>query len=153
MGYQYFEIKKYEEREFMRCLNDICERWFNELPDIYATILNTLFNNKYFSGGRFEYALEHMDYPYDMVREYIRKYYDHSFTIKNSNIAYNELGTWNEEDQLESISNGHIIESLIKNKKLYYDSIRCLLYQGICKALDLKSEGIYVGSRRAKLFD
>ena len=47
---------------------------------------------------------------------------------------------------------GAIIDNFIRNKQLLYDSLRCLLCQGICDAIDVKNEGILFNHRRNKLF-
>ena len=53
------------------------------------------------------------------------------------------------------IQSGELFGASLMNRipTLYYDGIRCFLYQGICDALELKCEGININHRRERLFN
>lgn len=57
------------------------------------------------------------------------------------------------ERGLQHILSGEIFAASILNRipTLYYDGIRCFLYQGICDALGIKCEGITINNRRERL--
>lgn len=153
--YNYFELTKSDADDFMKKINEICEEWFSELPSVYNSFYDTLFeNNKYRFSRKFEYCNKYFSNgrsgPWfsSVVREYDSKAFS---------VVYNPecSKTFNEEDKnngLLSIHSGFLIERFLQRKKLFYDSVRCLLYQGICEELGYETRGLSFDGISYKLF-
>ena len=77
------------------------------------------------------------------------KYPDKSFSIVESTIPLNPL---NDKDVISS-QRSLGLSNFICNKRILYNSMKCLLYQGITKALQLDCEGVAFGCFNNYLFD
>ena len=134
-------------------MNEICNKWFEELPAAYFQTYKALFDNeKYMYLGRFEYKNEYIETGVysPCLTTVIRKYESEEFRIEN-NVNCSE--EFNDEDNgLVSISSGLLFDRFIQRKTPIYDSVRCLVYQGICEALDLKCRGLSFGGFSNKIF-
>ena len=145
--YNYHEIRKLNKSRFLDRVNTICDTWLTDLPHIYTNLYDKLFNTrKYFNNGRFEYALQYN--TNGNLLDCIKKYEDDKFSIRKGNFV--NINQWKREKEVLSISGGFRIEHIIRNNLLLYDSLRCLLYQGMCKGLGIDCEG--VGLNKIKLF-
>ena len=153
--YNFWEIiKRDNKEEIYNFHKNICKKWFSILQKEYTMLYEKIFDKKaYFSKGEFEYALGDFYNDCKEMLICIRKYDGELFSVKESKLSYSELNEWEDVANLLTISNGAIIDNFIRNKQLLYDSLRCLLCQGICDAIDVKNEGILFNHRRNKLFE
>lgn len=152
--YDYWEIIKRDNSEIYDAYRDICKKWFPMLQKEYIMLYDKLFEKKaYFSQGEFEYAFGNFNSFFNEMFVCIRKYNSNSFSIKESELSYSELNEWKDSSDIITISNGAILGSFVRNKHLIYDSLRCLLCQGICKAINVENEGILFGYKRNKIFE
>lgn len=153
-NYDYYQISKLDEAECFKAVSDICDIWLSKLPSIYISLYDKLFaNRKYFNNGKFEYAIKVENSGIGNISNCIRKYKHDSFIITKSDYAYEELQKYTNEDDLKGISSGICFEFFIQKKMLFYDSLRCLLYQGICRGLGVKCNGLIVGPIKNELFN
>lgn len=153
--YNYYDLTKLNADEFISKINEICEQWFSELPIIYNSFYDTFFEkNKYRVKGKFEYVNKYFSdgrcgpWFSTTVREY---------NYKDFIIGHNPecSDSFNDEDKgngLLYIHDGFLIERFLQRKRLFYDSVRCLLYQGICKELGYKSRGLSFDGMNYRLF-
>lgn len=152
--YNYWEIIKNENSEICEINRSICRKWFSLLQEEYVKLYEKLFEKKiYFSKGKFEYAIGDICKGFNDVLVCIRKYESELLTIDESKLTYSELSEWKDGEGILEISHGAILGSFIRNRRLIYDSLRCLLCQGICKAIDVENEGILFSHRRNKIFE
>ncbi len=155
--YEYYDLLKLNEKECLKAVNKICEAWLTKLPTLYTALYNKIFDNhRYFNNGRFEYVLKCWDKNMGNIRiisDCIKKYKDEAFIVSKGNFIYDEKMQWKNEKDIESIySSSGTFGNFFANKLLFYDSLRCLLYQGIYKGLNLKCDGIRIGYSKEKLF-
>lgn len=151
----YYELTKLNADDFIKRINEICEKWFSELPDIYNSFYETfLEKNKYRVSGKYEYMNEYFSEgrcgPWfsTIVREYDFK----DFVIIHNPVCAETFSDEDKENGLLCIHSGFLIERFLQRKRMFYDSIRCLLYQGICKELGYKSRGLSFDGMNYSLF-
>ena len=74
--------------------------------------------------------------------------------IKYTRNVSSDFSELEKERGLKRILSGEIFTASILNRTptLYYDGVRCFLYQGICDELGLKCEGLRINNRRERLF-
>ena len=140
-------------------MKPICEEWFEHLPSLYHEFYKNVFdeNMKYLFSRRIEYCIEDNINGFLSVISKARVY---SSENKELGITYKKpiSMTFSEEDKqkgLQHIQSGELFGASIMNRipTLYYDGIRCFLYQGICDALSFKCEGIEINGRSESLFN
>lgn len=153
--YNYFELTKLNSEDFIRRINEICEKWFSELPAIYNSFYETLLDkNKYRVSGKYEYLNEYFSEgrcgPWfsTIVREYDFK----DFVVVHNPVCSESFSDEDKENGLLCIHSGFLIERFLQRKRMFYDSVRCLLYQGICKELGCKSKKLSFDGMNYSLF-
>lgn len=129
-------------------VKSICKIWFNNLEKVYLQIYNEIFrDNKYLNIGLYKYQI--MQPVISNLLWVVVKYPDKSFSIVESTIPLNPL---NDKDVISS-QRSLGLSNFICNKRILYNSMKCLLYQGITKALQLDCEGVAFGCFNNYLFD
>lgn len=153
--YNYWEISKLSPTEIMEKTNEICEKWFSQLPRIYYDLFDSLFEkDKYRFKGKVEYRNKYtgdehrMPWFSTVVREYSSNTFSVIYNPECSDSSIDE--EW--ANGLVCIHNGYMLSDFIQRKALFYDSARCLLFQGICKALGYECHGLSIGGMRFELF-
>ena len=156
--YDIYDIFKGNEKS-TKLIETIIEQWFDELPDIYAEFYKNVFDTpkyEYQINGIYSFDVKDYSMPFNMIG-ITAKLYEPSEGIKLTKSDVPLTTDFTEEDRKLGIKS--IISSLKpaemvrdSNKKLFYDGIRCWLYQGICNTLRIKPEGIHIGWRNATLF-
>lgn len=156
--YDIYDIFKGNEKS-TKLIETIIEQWFDELPDIYAEFYKNVFDTpkyEYQINGIYSFDVKDYSMPFNMIG-ITAKLYEPSEGIKLTKSDIPLTTDFTEEDRKLGIKS--IISSLEpaemvrdSNKKLFYDGIRCWLYQGICNTLRIKPEGIHIGWRNATLF-
>lgn len=147
-------------KEATELIQQIIMQWWNDLPDVYNDFYSNVFETdkyRYKLKAKYSFDDHTKDYPYSIIgiTEKIYKA-DNGINIQFSKLP---LGTeFTDEDKQQGITS--IISSLQpaefvrdSRKTLFYDGIRCWLYQGICHALDIKPKGIKIGWSSRLLFN
>lgn len=136
------------DSEKYKVISKFCESWFNELKNIYLLICDEIFrDNKYLNTGTYKYQLITPmlnDIAWNMV-----KYPNDTFSTEESTVPINPF----EDKKAISSLSGFGLSNFIYNDKILYNSMKCLLYQGITKALNLKCEGINFNYFDNKIFE
>ena len=153
--YNYFELTKLNSDEFIVEIDRICEKWFSDLPSVYNSFFDTLFEkNKYRFNGRFEYSNKYVNNgncgPW--FSTIVREYESNSFSIVHNPECSESFTDKDKKNNLLKIHSGLLLERFLQRKRLFYDAVRCLLYQGICKELNYKSTGLTFDGMNYKLF-
>ena len=151
----FLERRAYLENE----IKPICEQWFEKLPDVYHEFYNKVFENnmKYIFSREIEYCIDDNKDGYLTVianaRVYVGK--NNSLDITYKKPISKDFSDDDVQRGLIHIQSGELFGASLMNRipTLYYDGIRCFLYQGICDALKLKCEGININHRRERLFN
>ena len=152
----FLKERKYLEAE----IKPICEKWFDNLPELYLNLYKKVFseNNKYKYLRSIRYCIEDNDGKYNYLtivgKAHVYKSCDNELSINYTNSILDESSKLDKDDSLQYMLDGEIFAASIMNREptLYYDGVRCFLYQGICDALDLKCEGIHINARTELLF-
>lgn len=153
--YDYFEISKLDPTECMKKTNEICEKWFSELPMIYDALFDSLFEKgKYRFKGKFEYrneydGEEHLGPWFSTV---VREYSSNTFSMIHNPECSESFTDEDRANGLLYIHSGYLISRFLQRKALFYDSARCLLYQGICNGLGYECHGLSIAGMRFELF-
>lgn len=153
--YNYYELTQLSADEFIEKINEICEKWFSELPNTYNEFFDILFEkNKYRFKGKFEYCNEYVSNgrcgPW--FSTIVREYKSNIFEIINKQGCSKGFSDEDNKNGLLYVRKGVLIERFLQRKKLFYDSVRCLLYQGICKELGFESRGLSFDGMNYRLF-
>ena len=158
----------YEPIDFMlkgeyleKDIKPICEEWLGKLPKLYDEVYGYVFGDN--PGYRYvkyiEYSIED-NRKRGYALSILGKARVYSSRNGNLEIRYSSpiLTDFNEEDKSNGLQ--HIIAGemfagsiLASSPTLYYDGIRCFLYQGICERFGLKCEGISINNRQERLFE
>ena len=150
----FLKKRAYLERE----IKPISEQWFSELPSLYQEFYNNVFdiNMKYLYSREIEYCIEDNKEGYLTVIAKARVYAgkNNSLKITYKKPISEEFSDDDKQRGLLHIESGELFGASFMNRipTLYYDGIRCFLYQGICDALNIKCEGIRINCRREWLF-
>lgn len=137
-------------------IEQILLKWWKELPLIYEEFYHNVFEEN----GKYKFKLN-ASFSFDISNKknypvvVIANLYKPKNTIQlvHSNCKIERKFTEKDKinnviSKIESIS----AQSFINNKTLFYDGIRCWLYQGICYTLNIKQNGIVINGRRCSLF-
>ena len=154
-NYDFYELQKMNDTDFISKINEICKAWFERLPELYEQTYNLIFDrNKYRFKGRFEYKNERL--KEGLLGSWLTSIVRH-YQSETLSIIHNEdiCSTFNDNDKgngLISISNGLLFERFIQRKKLFYEAITCLLYNGVCDGLGIKKESLSINHDNLSLF-
>ena len=126
----------------------ICKTWFNNLEKVYLQIYNEVFrDNKYINAGLYKYQITRPVTQY--LSWNVVKYQSDSLSIEESSASVN---TFEDKNAISGLS-GFGLSDFIYNKNTLYNSMKCLLYQGIAKALQLECKGVNFNHSNHKLFE
>lgn len=153
--YDYFEMSKLAPDECMKETNEICDKWFAALPAIYSDFYDTLFDKgKYRFKGKFEYCNEYSgkEHLAPWFSTVVRKYNSNTFSVIHNPECSDSFTDEDRANGLLYIHSGYWVSRFLQRKALFYDSARCLLYQGICSELGYECHGLSIGGMRFKLF-
>lgn len=142
--YDYFELRKLNSDELMVEIDGICEKWFSELPSIYNSFYNTLFEkSKYRFNRKFEYCNKYVSNGCygSKFSSIVREYDSNSFSVVHNPECSESFSDEDKENGLLYIHSSLLIERFLQRKRLFYDAVRCLLYQGICRELGYETSG------------
>lgn len=126
----------------------ICKTWFSNLEKVYLQIYNEVFrDNKYLNAGLYKYQIIKPVIQY--LSWNVVKYQSDSLSIEESTASVNPF---DDKNAISGLS-GFGLSDFIYNKNTLYNSMKCLLYQGIANALQLECEGVNFNHSNHKLFE
>lgn len=154
-SYDYFSLIYLSPEELIDTIDKICEEWFSKLPELYNETFDVIFDkNKYRLTGTFEYKnicpKKGCDYP--CLVNIIHKYDNSVFLIKHNPSITADSSNLKSGTGIKSIIHGSIFGDFLQRKSLFYDSINCLLYEGVCKELNIKNQGLSIDGKSMTLF-
>lgn len=150
----FLEKRSYLESELM----PICEKWFGKLPSVYYEFYNNVFENnkKYLFSREIEYCIEDNKEVGLSVIANARVYKGKKDSLKISykKPIFKDFSDDDVQNGLLYIQSGELFGASIMNRipTLFYDGIRCFLYQGICDTMDIKCDGIKINYLNEQLF-
>lgn len=110
--------------------------------------------NKYRFKVKFEYCNEYISNgscgPW--FSSTVREYDSDTFSIVHKPGCSRLFSDEDKNNGLLYIHSGFIIEHFLQRKTLFYDAVRCLLYQGICKTLGYEASGLHFDGMSYSLF-
>ena len=158
--YSNTQLRKLPVMEFDAKANRIIERWFRLLPSLYEETYKKLFNtDKYRMKGKYIYKCNGEEYRFgNLLHLFSVILYcpESSFTIIHDKSIITEFTEENKKRGVARISSGMMLDDFLSGKALFYNSILCLLYQGICNELGFKPQGLKTLKKASKellLFD
>lgn len=152
--YEVYTLRQMDREQFLKCINEITSIWLSNLPelynDTYAKFMNT---PKYKYNNRIVYENycannEGLNRFYNVIH----KYKNTPFSIQYADNLSREFTEEAKQSGLSSIMTGVHFDEFIDHKLLYYESLRCLIYEGICEELGFKAKGLRIGCHDIKLF-
>ena len=133
---KYGEVKEY------------CEDWFKNLEKIYSQTYKSLFrDDTYLNSGEYQYEI--IKPVIDLLAWNLVKYKNKKFHIKE---CAQKTDVFHDEHCIASLT-GLGLSSFVNSDKTLYYSTKCLLYQGICKKLDIECNGINFSYQDNKIFE
>lgn len=153
--YDYFTLACGDHDAFAAKMDEVCSKWFEELPAIYNQAYDSLFEkNKYRFTGRYVYKNEYSEEVIGgcWLSSVVLHYKSDGFQIEHDPNCNGNIEQFSEKEGLQLISEGLLVERFLQRKTPLYDAIHCLMYQGICKALDFKCNGLTIGGSSLELF-
>ncbi|MBR5292145.1 MAG: hypothetical protein IKU32_04420 [Clostridia bacterium] len=157
--YDYWGLINLSEPDLVMKVNEICGDWFSKLPELYNAVFTRLFEkDQYRFTGKYEYKNEYCgDSKYGPpFSSILWKYSDSDFTITYNPEIKNEFIDEAKTAGLKRITEGNLFDEFLRRKTLFYDSLTCLLYNGLCDGLQIKRENLSINgwytSRGISLF-
>lgn len=147
--YDLYRLRTLEKEHFLICLDEITSKWLSNLPDLYNETYERLIDtSNYKLHNKIQYQNYYSDFGFGMNRfsTLIHKYDSSSFSIQKVD---NLSKVFNEELKQKGLSliiSGISLDNFIDNKLLYFESLSCLIYKGICEKLEFKPKDLHIGS-------
>lgn len=132
-------------------VRQFCKKWFKDLVNIYIQVYNDIFKDKkYFVCGHFEYEIRKPAIK-DVAWKFI-KYQSNSFDVKEykSDIDINQIVI---DGNVIGKYSGCNLKDFVQDKTPLYHSIKCLLYQGISRELQIQCKGIDFNNSNNAIFE
>ncbi len=134
--------------EFDEEANKIIDQWFEKLPELYEYTYTKLFDtDKYRFLGKYIYRCNGQSHDYGAlasVSSVLHVYSDSSFQILRDDGIEMIFSDTMRSLGIERTSVGRLFDDFLAGKTLYYDSICCLLYEGVCRELGYKPEKLRI---------
>ncbi len=153
--YNYWEISKLSPTEIMEKTNEICEKWFSQLPEIYDNLFDHLFEKgKYRIKRKYEYCNKYRggERCGPWFTTIAREYSSNTLSVIQNSECNDSFTDEDRKKGLLCVHSGRLVSHFLQRRALYYDSVRCLLYQGLCEELGYECQGLSIDGMRFKLF-
>ena len=129
-------------------VNIIIDRWFEKLPELYEYTYAKLFaTDKYRFLGKYVYRCEGKSHDYGAlayVSSIVHVYPDSSFQILRDDNIGEDFNDTNRSQGIKKIISSVSLGNFLAEKTPYYNSICCLLYEGVCRELGYKPEKLRI---------
>ncbi|MCQ4021761.1 MULTISPECIES: hypothetical protein [unclassified Ruminococcus] len=148
--YEWYTLRQMEKDQFLSCINKITSEWLTNLPDLYSETYEKLIEtSKYRFNNKIVYKHSCPDFVFGMNRfsTLIHKYDNKPFSIQYDEKIRNEFTVELKQDGLSHIIDGYTLDSFIDHKLLYFESLNCLIYKGICEKLEFEPKDLNIGSK------
>lgn len=142
--YQWYNWFQLDEDSYLSSCKSICDQWLSNLQSLYLETYNNIFEtNKYLVHDRYIYNLKctSLGSTNHLIIE-SQHYQDQQFSLQMNSSCTSEFPYSNVPKGLLSTCSSASIQRFIQKRRLYYDSICCLLYRGICKGLGFKEDDL-----------
>lgn len=153
--YDYISLVRGDPNVFESKMEEVCIKWLKELPSIYNQTYTSLFEkNKYRFTGRYVYKNEYSEggYGRHWLSSIVLHYASNDFRIEHDPNCSSDIEQFKEKEGLLLISESGFVERFLQRQTPFYDAIHCLMYQGICLALDFKCKGLTIDGYSSHLF-
>ena len=146
--YSNYLLRMLPIEQFDKEVNVIIDRWFEKLPELYDNAYSKLFDkDKYRFKGKYVYrcegkARESGQLAY--VSSTVHVYPESAFQVFRDDGIEDDFTEATKNKGIERIISGLIFDEFLAGKSLYYDSICCLLYEGVCRELGYKPERLSI---------
>lgn len=143
-GYHWYDLVQLNKPEYISRCNDICGKLFSKLPELYEKTYHNIFDtNKYLLQNRYVYKLtcDSLDNSKYLGIE-SQCYQAKNFSIQMEPSLTLDFPNDDIPEGLMSATGSMSIGMFVQRRKLYYDSICCLLYRGICKGLEFEEKDL-----------
>lgn len=148
-----------DKDNYINTMRSTIVTWISKLPHCYEEFYNNVFDNdkyRYYLNAVYSLNYEWDDSAIGWIVDNVREYKsDSNIRIKYSDeeisldITDNDI----QNGLIRTISSVHLCDFVHdSDRHLYYDGIRCWLYQGICSSIGIKADGIVINHMKRKLF-
>ena len=147
--YEWYTLRQMEKDQFLLCINDITIEWLTNLPVLYNETYEKLIETpKYKFNNRIIYrnCCSNRNIGINRFLTIIHKYNNKPFSIQCDESINQEFTEEAKEKGLSNIICGILLDDFIDNKMLYYESLNCLMYNGICEKMGFKPKDLHIGS-------
>ena len=147
--YDLYRLRTLEKEHFLICIDEITSKWLSNLPDLYNETYERLIDtSKYKLHNKILYHNYYSDFGFrkNCFSTLIHKYDNMPFSIQCVGDLSNKFTEELKEAGLSHIIDGMTLDNFIDNKLLYYESLSCLIYKGICEKLEFKPKDLHIGS-------
>ena len=143
-NYHWYNWIDLDETDYLFQCENICKQLFSNLPELYEeTYYNIFDTSKYLIRNKYDYKLICNNIG-DMKFLCIDSqcYSSKKLGIQMNPFCTSDFPDGNVPEGLISTTGSATIQRFIQQKNLYYDSICCLLYRGVCKGLEFEEKDL-----------
>lgn len=147
--YDWYMLRQMGKSQFLPKVNDITSKWLDNLPVIYnETYSNLIETSKYKYNNKIIYKnyIFKTEFPINHFFTLFHKYPNNPFEVYNDESIGFEFTDEAQKNGISNIKSGSTLDDFIDNKLLYFESLNCLIYKGICEKLGFKPESLKIGS-------
>ena len=147
--YDWHMLRKMQKSQFLSNINNITSKWLEYLPVIYnETYSNLIETPKYKYNKKLIYKNYNSksNYPTNHFYTLFHIYPNNSLDIYNDESINFEFSDEAKKNGVSNIKSGTTLDDFIDNKLLYFESLNCLIYKGICEKLEFKPEPLKIGA-------
>lgn len=147
--YEWYTLRQMEKDQFLYCINDITSEWLTNLPILYNETYEKLFET---TSYKFKNEIVYKNYFPEMLfginrfSTLIHKYKNKPFSIHRDDGINKEFTEQLKQNGLTNIIDTGSLDSFLDHKLLYFESLNCLMYKGICEKLGYKTKNLHIGS-------
>lgn len=153
--YDWLEICKMDNQEYYSTITWLFNKLLSQMPSVYAEAYeNIFFCNNYKITNRYLYKTEQNKFnpTWSRVSYYFEKFKsDHLTFTYNSEIDKEIWFDDNKDEQLIGSICGWDFQSIFSMYIPIYTCLCCLLYNGICDALEFETRHIYISFNNCKV--
>ena len=145
--YKWFEVCQIQKDNQFNTLENLIKKWISQLSLIYNETYSKLFNcNDFMTNYKYLFKIKQVKYDstYTGISYVYQKYKDTCFSIIYDSDFVEENCTDNHVNNYISTTHGIDIGSIFKDHTPLFYALSCLLYNGLCEALDFKPQRLNI---------